>query len=203
LSAISVSLSDDARPARTAVDVIGRPLGSGIRLQKAGLLFTAKPDINTWEKIGADLLSFSNASTWWIADWLVYGETTYQDRYKEAVKHTALSYQTLRNYTWVARRFPLSRRVPALSFSHHLEVVSLDQPQQDYWLRQAAKQQWSRNRLRTEVRNGLLTQQGEPHLLHLRLSADDLADLERVAGRERTEVETWARKMLLLAAAED
>jgi hypothetical protein len=222
-----------------AIDATKQPLGSGIQLHKAGLLFTAKHNISTWEKVGADLLSFANSSTWWIADWLVYGEIMFQDRYKEAIQRTTLSYQTLRNYTWVARKFPLSRRRQTLSFSHHLEVVALDQPQQDYWLRQAEKQHWSRNRLRTEVRDSLLTQQSaavQPNtesrvevvyaapadelpssspvcdsvapvnatpLLHLRLSAEDLANLERAASKECTQVETWATRMLLLAAAEE
>jgi hypothetical protein len=114
-----------------------------------------------WEQVGTRLLSFANSSTWWIADWLVYGESTFRDRYEEAIKRTSLSYQTLRNYTWVARRFPLPRRRPALSFSHHLEVVALEQPEQDYWLRKADELSWSRNKLRTEVRGSLRNRQGE------------------------------------------
>jgi len=215
-------MSDSMRPMKLAIDGAGQPLSSGIQIHKAGLLFTTKHSINTWEKIGADLLSFANSSTWWIADWLVYGEVTFQDRYKEAVKRTALSYQTLRNYTWVARKFPLSRRRQTLSFSHHLEVVALDQPQQELWLRQAEKQRWSRNRLRTEVRDSLQTQQGAaleavdatPELsgesavtracrLHVQLTPEDLANLERAASKERTEVGTWAARMLLAAAAEE
>lgn len=136
-------------------------MGSGIEVHKSGLLFTSKQSVSTWEQIGAKLFSLADSSTWWIADWLVYGESTFQDRYEEAIKRTSLSYQTLRNYTWVARRFPLSRRRQSLSFSHHLEVVALDQPEQNYWLRKAEEQNWSRNRLRAEVRNSQLIRQGQ------------------------------------------
>lgn len=168
-----------------------------------------------WESLGADLLSFADSSAWWIADWLVYGESTFQDRYVEAVKRTSLSYQTLRNYTWVARRFPLSRRRQNLSFSHHLEVVALEQPQQDYWLRKAEQFGWSRNKLRGQIRSSRAEQgeigQGaveletagapEGRLLHLRLSAEDLQRFEAAAKEESGSVEDWAAEMLRRAAA--
>lgn len=137
------------------------PRGSGVQLHKAGLLFTAKQSFSTWEELGTELFSFADSSTWWIADWLVYGESVFHDRYEEAIKRTSLSYQTLRNYSWVARAFPLSRRRPGLSFSHHLEVVALDEPEQDYWLRKAKELDWSRNKLRREIRESLLIRQGE------------------------------------------
>lgn len=190
-------------------------MGSGVQLHKSGLLFTSKQSIGMWESLGADLLSFADSSAWWIADWLVYGESTFQDRYVEAVKRTSLSYQTLRNYTWVARRFPLSRRRQNLSFSHHLEVVALEQPQQDYWLRKAEQFGWSRNKLRGQIRSSRAEQgeigQGaveletagapEGRLLHLRLSAEDLQRFEAAAKEESGSVEDWAAEMLRRAAA--
>ncbi len=178
------------------------------------------------ERVGANLFTFANSTAWWIADWLVYGESTFHGRYEAAIERTPLSYQTLRNYTWVARRFPLSRRRQSLSFSHHLEVVALEQPQQDYWLRKAEELGWSRNKLRREVRGSLLTRQGEEsrsdtesaevggidsaaaeptsaheaRLLHLQLSVEDLASFERAAGKESEPVEAWAAEMLRRAA---
>jgi hypothetical protein len=219
-----------------AVSNTRRSLGLGVQLHKSGLLFTSKPSLGMWEKVGANLFSFADSSTWWIADWLVYGESTFHDRYEEAVKRTSLSYQTLRNYSWVARRFPLPRRRQSLSFSHHLEVVALEQAEQDYWLRKAEELRWSRNKLRAEVRSSLLMRQDEvarpgiqghaevesidpaaagpsapaladlgpaPEtcLLHLQLSAEDLANFERAARKEREQVETWAARLLRRAVA--
>jgi hypothetical protein len=124
-------------------------------------LFTVKQTLSMWEHVGSQLFSFADSSSWWIADWLVYGESEFRDRYEEAVKRTSLSYQTLRNYTWVARRFPLRRRRHGLSFSHHFEVVALDEPEQDYWLRKAEELSWSKNKLRAEVRSSLRSRQCE------------------------------------------
>jgi len=175
-------------------------------------LFTSGPSLEAWERVGVNIFSFAESAAWWIADWLVYGESKFQGRYEEAVKRTPLSYQTLRNYTWVARKFPLSRRRPNLSFSHHLEVVALDQPQQDYWLRRAEELGWSRNKLRAEVRASLQMQHSvesqsatednahdcsdQVHSLSLQLSAEDLAGFETAAERESRPVESWAVEIL-------
>jgi len=218
-----------------AIGVPGQLLASGVQLQQSGLLFTANQSLSKWEQLGTKLFSFADSSTWWIADWLVYGESTFHDRYQEAIKRTSLSYQTLRNYTWVARRFPLPRRRQGVSFSHHLEVVALEQPEQDYWLRKAEDLGWSRNKLRGEVRSSLNTRQCElagtdtaicaeaggidaaaaatqtllsagsasdARLLNLQLSAEDLAKIERTAGKDSESIETWAAKVLRRAVAD-
>ncbi|HET9172578.1 MAG TPA: LmbU family transcriptional regulator [Actinospica sp.] len=162
----------------------GPAMGLGVQVHRSGLQFTAQQSLGMWEQVGARLFSFADSSTWWIADWLVYGETTFQDRYEEAIKQTSLSYQTLRNYTWVARRFPLARRRQALSFSHHLEVVALEQPEQDYWLRKAEELTWSRNRLRAEVRASLANR----HTEAAQLPAEPAADAGKAGETGRTRV---------------
>lgn len=123
-----------------------------IQVKKTGLVFSRSPSLSSWEAIGRQLLSIADSSTWWIADWLAYGERAFKDRYVEAITRTNLNYQTLRNYAWVARRFDQSRRREELSFGHHAEVAALDVHEQDYWLRKAVELGWSRNHLRVEVR---------------------------------------------------
>jgi hypothetical protein len=163
------------------------PRYNSVQLQRSSMVFTAKVSLDTWEQIGRQLLSFSDSVSWWIADWLVYGESEFQDRYEEAIKRTSLSYQTLRNYTWVAREFPPARRRESLSFSHHTELVALEQPEQDYWLRKAEEHNWSRNRLRAEVRrslrvrrNGDFEEDGDQVL-----SSDDRAASDELDARTR------------------
>ncbi|HEV2373477.1 MAG TPA: LmbU family transcriptional regulator [Streptosporangiaceae bacterium] len=131
------------------------PLDRSVVLQKSGLVFSRPLPHRTWELVGRQLLTFTDSSTWWIADWLVYGEAAFEGRYRDAIEKTSLDYQTLRNYAWVARRFELSRRHDGLSFGHHAEVAALDQPEQDFWLRKAEEFGWSRNQLRKEVRASL------------------------------------------------
>ncbi|HXT90009.1 MAG TPA: LmbU family transcriptional regulator, partial [Trebonia sp.] len=115
------------------LDPIRPQLGNSVIPRSSGLIFTHKVTFQTWELIGEQLFSLADSTTWWIADWLAYGETSFHDRYRDAIRWTSLKYQTLRNYAWIARRFDMSRRHDKLSFGHHAEVAALDQPEQDYW----------------------------------------------------------------------
>ena len=104
-----------------------------------------------WLDVGRQLSLIATASGWWLGDWLVYGQRTYRERYRTALETTALDYQTLRNYAWVARRFDRARRRLGLSFQHHAEVAAMAEPDQDIWLQRAERLGWSRNELRRQL----------------------------------------------------
>ncbi len=106
----------------------------------------------SWERIGRNLSLLGNSTAWWLGDWLVFGEEFFPDRYTRAVESTSLAYQTLRNYAWVARAFPLSRRRDKLSLQHHLVVAALPEHEQEDWLTRAERGMWSQRRLRQELR---------------------------------------------------
>jgi hypothetical protein len=106
----------------------------------------------TWRDVGAQVGSLNDASTWWIGDWLAYGVKTYPDRYRTAIEATGFGYQTLRNYAWVAGRFPPPRRRPGLSFGHHADVAALDEVDQETWLLRATLNAWTRAELRRQLR---------------------------------------------------
>ncbi|KUF16388.1 LmbU family transcriptional regulator [Streptomyces silvensis] len=124
-------------------------------LDRKGITFPPGMARQSWEAFGNQLRDVSSSFVWWLADWMIYGESTYGPRYRDAIERTGLDYQTLRNYAWVARRFEHHRRHEALSFAHHAEVARLPAPEQDYWLRRAEQHAWSRNTLRKQVRAGV------------------------------------------------
>ncbi|HEY3869739.1 MAG TPA: LmbU family transcriptional regulator [Actinocrinis sp.] len=129
------------------------------------MIFPQNLSERSWERIGTSLRELTNSSAWWLADWLIFGEAAYGlRRYREAIERTGLDYQTLRNYAWVARRFEHHRRRDGLSFAHHAEVTCLSPPEQDYWLRRAEQQRWSRNELRRAVRASLAEQRRQTEL---------------------------------------
>ena len=117
-----------------------------------GLRLPASLPFERWQALGRRIGSITNASSWWLGDWALYGEGSYGEKYKQAIAVTGLDYQTLRNYAWVAGRFDLSRRRDKLSFGHHAELAALPEHQQDEWLDQAENSRWSRNELRTHLR---------------------------------------------------
>jgi hypothetical protein len=120
--------------------------------KRTALLLPDDLPLETWKQIGQQIHIISDASAWWIGDWLRFGRDKYPDRYKRAISETSLEYQTLRNYAWVAGRFEAPRRRDALSFQHHLEVAALPQNEQDLWLERAERSGWSRNDLRLHLR---------------------------------------------------
>jgi hypothetical protein len=116
-----------------------------------GLRLTRGLPFDSWAELGNRIAEISDASAWWLGDWLVYGQQAYGDRYRVALEATTLDYQTLRNYAWVARRFEMSRRRDGLSLQHHAEVAALPDAGQDLWLRRAERFGWSRNELRRQM----------------------------------------------------
>jgi len=196
-----------------------------VMLQKSGLVFDARISAERWECLGRRLMSLTQSVSWWIADWLAFGESRFPGRYEEAIKKTSLNYKTLRNYTWVARQFELSRRHDSLSFAHHAEVAALMRPEQDYWLRKAEEQNWSRNKLRIEVRASLRMRK-LPHpdnsadtpdvqlsiinpggeiceleILNLQLTQHQLARCKTAAEIQQRSIEEWATLVILDASA--
>ncbi|MBQ1099174.1 LmbU family transcriptional regulator [Streptomyces sp. b94] len=119
---------------------------------RVGLRMPARMAYDEWERAGQQLAGVLDSSCWWLGDWLVYGKDHYTDRYRRGIRAAGLSYQTLRNYAWVARRFGLARRRPALSFQHHAELASMPAEEQDLWLDRAEEGRWSTKQLRAALR---------------------------------------------------
>ncbi|WP_219933647.1 LmbU family transcriptional regulator [Streptomyces sp. NWU339] len=119
---------------------------------KVGLQMPTGMAYDEWERAGRQLADVLDSSSWWLGDWLVYGKDHYTDRYQRGIRAAGLSYQTLRNYAWVSRRFDLARRRPALSFQHHAELASMPVEEQDLWLDRAEQGQWTTKQLRGAIR---------------------------------------------------
>jgi hypothetical protein len=174
-------------------------LASALRLPDA-MAFGA------WMAIGCRIAQISNASAWWLGDWVVYGQRAYGQRYKAALEATQLDYQTLRNYAWVSRRFETSRRRENLSFQHHAEVAALPEAEQNLWLGRTERLRWSRNeprrRLRTERRPALTTSDDRPVTIRVQVTtARGRRWRQAAAAAEQTLVEWLAMAMDAAAAA--
>jgi hypothetical protein len=120
--------------------------------RRTSLTLQSDLSLDTWLRIGQQICVVSDASRWWLGDWLVFGTNSFPGRYQRALEELSLDYQTLRNYAWVCRHFSVSRRRDNLSFQHHAEVAALPDHEQDLWLDRATKFGWSRNQLRKQLR---------------------------------------------------
>jgi hypothetical protein len=120
--------------------------------QRTALRLPSGLEMTDWVSLGRQLFVVADSSAWWLGDWLIYGESHFPDRYELMIAETSLDYQTLRNYAWVARKYPAGQRHERLSFQHHAEVASLPDPERGSWLDRAESGRWSRNELRRRLR---------------------------------------------------
>ncbi|MDI6105154.1 LmbU family transcriptional regulator [Actinoplanes sp. NEAU-A12] len=159
--------------------------------------------IGAWRNLGRQIFVISDASAWWLGDWLIYGQAAYPNRYKHAIAETALDYQTLRNYAWIARRFAAHRRREKLSFQHHAEVASLPEDEQDALLTQADLHNWSRNELRRRIQQRRRGVNVSAEVIHLQM---DLVPSQKDRWQEAAkhvdkDLLDWIRSILDHAAA--
>ncbi|GEM_PF-797765 len=152
----------NSKPKATSRDsqVDGLSLSGSVAARRTTLRLPENLPLTSWRRIGRQINLIGDSSQWWLADWLVYGQSRFPGRYKQAVEETGLEYQTLRNYAYVARRFDVSRRRDKLSFQHHSEVAPLPEPEQDLWLDRAQTFGWSLSEFRQHLRNARQNRDG-------------------------------------------
>jgi hypothetical protein len=178
-------------------------LDGAVMPRRTGLYLPAALSYEAWEHVGKQICLVSDSSAWWLGDWLVYGQDRYGDRYRLAVEATSLDYQTLRNYAWVARQIPVSRRRDSLSFQHHAEVAALDEEEQEIWLDRAVMFEWSRNELRRqlrEARNALRGEESDPVVLRVAVDPDRERRWHEAADRMACSLDEWIALVLDQAA---
>jgi len=158
--------------------------------------------LDSWKSLGRKIAMHSDASCWWLGDWLAFGRKSYGRRYKEGVALTGLEYQTLRNYTVVARAFEWSRRRDDLSFQHHAEVCSLPPEEQDSWLELSAQNGWSKTELRRQLRGRTTTvpNASSSTALHIVLEPNRDARWREAAERTSYAFPAWVMSVLDEAA---
>ncbi|MGW6059465.1 LmbU family transcriptional regulator [Streptomyces sp. NPDC055189] len=172
---------------------------------KVGLQMPTGMAYDEWERSGRQLAGVLDSSSWWLGDWLVYGKDHYTDRYQRGIRAIGLSYQTLRNYAWVSRRFDFSRRRPVLSFQHHAELASMPVEEQDFWLDRAEQQQWTTKQLRGALRAARKGEQQprtpiEPSH-RLEVPGNRLQSWHKAAEQLGVDFEQWVTTTLDSAAA--
>lgn len=127
--------------------------GGIVDASRSGLRLDPCMPFETWKALGGRIKVRSDASSWWLGDWLVFGRHEYGERHREAIAATGLDDQTLDNLAVIARRFQRSRRRENLSFQHHADVCQMPDAAQENWLNLAAKNRWSKGELKIRIRD--------------------------------------------------
>lgn len=134
----------------------GPRIDPAYELTETGVVFKGMVAYERWEALGKQLAGFHRGIQWLLGDWLIYGEGRgdWGDTYTQALDATALDYQTLCNYKWVASKIPHQVRRSDVSWSHHAEVASLPAADQMRWLKVASDEKLNLKDFRYRLRGG-------------------------------------------------
>ena len=127
-----------------------------------GLQFHQELSYDEWDDLGKKLAPIGKSIGFIIGDWINFGETTYGDKYKEALAATGIAYQTLANYSYVARKVEFSLRKENLDFEHHAVDAKLKtNEEQQHWLEVTKREGLSVRRLRKSINYGRVATEEE------------------------------------------
>lgn len=127
-----------------------------------GIQFNEELTFDEWDSLGQKLAPIGKSIGFIIGDWINYGEGRYGEKYEEALERTGLVYQTLRDFSYVARKVEMSLRNDNLDFSQHRVVAKLKtDDEKEYWLSMADKHDLSVRRLRKSINFGRLATEKE------------------------------------------
>lgn len=191
--------------------------GEGTHASRTALRITDGLEFESWAEIGKRLLGVSEASRWWIGDWLCYGEWgRYGENYRRTLEELELAYDKVRDLAYVAGHVPEAVRRDDLSWYHHRVVAKLRPSDQELWLRRASEEAWSYRRLAEEITkaiedlNGTSARQQEDsaglrcapqtELVKLDLDADRLARWRAAADASELPLQEWMIRTLDVAA---
>lgn len=139
-----------------------------------GLMMPDDMTFEEWRDVGAVLTHMESAISWAVADWALMAanrvdywlpadpdvdlsKVEFDTKYEQLLLLTNYSYQTLRDYAWIADSVPVSIRNRHVSFSHHRLVAKYagDTDKQWDWLIKAQRNQWSVSQMQTAMNAAL------------------------------------------------
>lgn len=132
--------------------------GLPCEITECGLEIEQGVSKETWEEIGNRLAVTIRGMQWVVGDWYLYGEQQWGHKYDDCEKRFGLSYSSVAHCVAVARRFQFWRRRQNLSFSHHRELTSLPDAQQDILLDKCEAEKIPSKAIRQHVRSLLESQ---------------------------------------------
>jgi hypothetical protein len=105
-----------------------------------------------YEALGTMLGLVKRRTSWYLGDWLNYGEGAYGERFAQAAAATGLSEPTLLHYQFVCRNVAAPRRRPLVAFGCHALVARLEPREQNTWLKKCERHQWCEKDLREHMK---------------------------------------------------
>ena len=108
----------------------GVPIAEGIYLTPMGCKIDGTPTLDAFTDAIQRCQTLANASLWCLGDLLYYGEQRqdWGETYTQAIDLTGKSVDTLMQAVRLAKAYPRSQRVSAVSWSHHRIALAVKDP---------------------------------------------------------------------------
>lgn len=150
-----MSLTDVGNSGPGALALLADLERSGMVTERALLITDPDLPFEQWEALGGFFGEAKTRLSFYLGDWLNFGEGLYGERFAQALSATGYVERTLYNYSSVCKRVPARRRSKDPdygTFGHHDAVAALSPQEQTFWLREAVKKQLSVRDLRDAIR---------------------------------------------------
>jgi N6-adenosine-specific RNA methylase IME4 len=135
-----------------------RPIVLGcFTLGPDGLEVRGRPTLDEHLAAGDFIQRSVQASGWWWADWLAYGDTReeWRAQLEHVLDHDILTYGTAKQYRYVAKAVPKEQRVSGVPFHHHQALAACEPALRHDLLHRAKEQGWNVSELRKQMRVAL------------------------------------------------
>ena len=136
------------------------PPEAKFKIHKSGIAFEPDCPLEDWRALGEHLSRMNRCVGFLVGDWLNFGERVYGDC-KKAAAELGFEYQTVADYSYVARNVELSVRTETLEFNHHRVVAKLKPEDQKKWLATAAESKLGYRRLQKSINFGRIATEEE------------------------------------------
>lgn len=130
------------------------PFGEFFTLTPTGVKVKGKPSLEEFQGVLAFVTNTHKASGWWLVDLIAYADSrTDWDQHIDAIIDSELMAEaTIKQYRWLGKKLPTTKRMKDVGFAQHLEVASVEPEEQGAWLHRAKENQWTSRELRDEIR---------------------------------------------------
>lgn len=131
-------------------DIIGSLESIGASFTLTSLALPPELSRGEWANVGHQLCAAHQSVSWWIADWVAFGNLKYGN-ISDFAELTGYTPDSLWQMGWAASRVKTFSRLKDLSFGHHVAVASLNDEDQKKWLERAAREGMTRAELRAAI----------------------------------------------------
>jgi len=138
----------------SSTSLVSQPTGLALaaELERSGALTATALrlrdlSMGQWEALGGMIGTMHSSLTWWVGDWVLYGEQAFGEEHSQSLDAVGLASETIRQYTWLCERISPERRRAQLSLGVHRLIAKLEPEEQEHWLALAEENNWSRSAL--------------------------------------------------------